>query len=243
MPPKARTGVWKAAIFIAALLVLTALWQWGPLADLLDPHAWDSLQDDLKGAWYGPVGGVAAYVVLGLLLAPHMALIAVTDLVFGPYAGFVVSVLGGLLSAAANYSVGARLGRRQMLERTGGRLHRLSTALGGRGIEAMIAARLLPIAPFALVSYTAGASHIRFRDFMVGTLLGIVPLTIGVTFLTEQFASILKNPSIVDIALQIVLAVVIGAIAVFGTSLLRRHLRRRREHVAGMRADLEPDED
>lgn len=119
--PGERTGVWKAAILLGLFAVLTALWQWGPLADLLDPHTWDSLQEDLQGRWYGHVGGVLAYVVLGLLLAPHTALIAVTDLILGPYGGLGVSIVGGLLSAATNYGVGARLGRRQMLERTGGR--------------------------------------------------------------------------------------------------------------------------
>ena len=95
----------------------------------------------------------------------------------------------------------------------------------------MVVARLLPIAPFALVSYAAGATHIRFRDFMIGSLIGIVPLTAGVTLLAEQFGRMLREPSATNIALQIALAALVGGVAVLSVSLVRRWLRRRRADV------------
>ena len=228
MAPMRRRRAVRAALVLVVLAGLTALWQWGPAADLLDPNAWDDWQRALRGRWYAYAGGIAAYVALGLLLAPHMALIAVTALVLGPVAGFAVSVFGSILSAAANYGVGARLGHRDVLEGAGGRLHRISVAMGEPGIETMVVARLLPIAPFALVSYAAGATHIRFRDFMIGSLIGMLPLTAGVTLLSEQFGRMLREPSATNIALQIALAALVGTVAVLGVSLVRRWLRRRR---------------
>ncbi len=229
MAPKRRRRVVRSALFLVVLAGLTALWQWGPAADLLDPNAWDDWQRELRGRWYAYAGGIAAYVGLGLLLAPHMALIAVTTLLLGPIAGFAVSVLGSILSAAANYGVGARLGHRDVLDGAGGRLHRISVAMGERGIETMVVARLLPIAPFALVSYAAGATHIRFRDFMIGSLIGILPVTAGVTLLAEQFGRMLREPSATNIALQLLLAAVVGIVAVVAITWVRRHVRRRRE--------------
>ena len=229
MAPKRRRRVVRSALFLVVLAGLTALWQWGPAADLLDPNAWDDWQRELRGRWYAYAGGIAAYVGLGLLLAPHMALIAVTTLLLGPIAGFGVSVLGSILSAAANYGVGARLGHRDVLDGAGGRLHRISVAMGERGIETMVVARLLPIAPFALVSYAAGATHIRFRDFMIGSLIGILPVTAGVTLLAEQFGRMLREPSATNIALQLVLAAVVGIVAILAITWVRRHVRRRRE--------------
>ena len=229
MAPKRRRRVVRSALFLVVLAGLTALWQWGPAADLLDPNAWDDWQRELRGRWYAYAGGIAAYVGLGLLLAPHMALIAVTTLLLGPIAGFGVSVLGSILSAAANYGVGARLGHRDVLDGAGGRLHRISVAMGERGIETMVVARLLPIAPFALVSYAAGATHIRFRDFMIGSLIGILPVTAGVTLLAEQFGRMLREPSATNIALQLLLAAVVGIVAVVAITWVRRHVRRRRE--------------
>ena len=229
MAPKRRRRVVRSALFLVVLAGLTALWQWGPAADLLDPNAWDDWQRELRGRWYAYAGGIAAYVGLGLLLAPHMALIAVTTLLLGPIAGFAVSVLDSILSAAANYGVGARLGHRDVLDGAGGRLHRISVAMGERGIETMVVARLLPIAPFALVSYAAGATHIRFRDFMIGSLIGILPVTAGVTLLAEQFGRMLREPSATNIALQLLLAAVVGIVAVVAITWVRRHVRRRRE--------------
>jgi phospholipase D1/2 len=234
VPPRRRARILRVTLFVALLAGLTALWQWGPAADLLDPSAWADWQRQLRGHWYAYFGGIAAYVGLGLLLAPHTALIVVTALVLGPIAGLIVSFVGGMLSAAANYGVGARLGHRDVLDIAGGRVHRLSVALGERGIEAVVLARLLPIAPFAMVSYGAGASHIRFRDFMIGTLIGIVPGTIGVTLLADQFGRTLREPTATNLLLQIALAAVVGTIAVLGITWLRSYLRRRH-------AELDPE--
>ena len=40
---------------------------------------------------------------------------------------------------------------------------------------AMVAAALVPIAPSGLVYFVAGASHIRFRDFLLGSAIGMIP--------------------------------------------------------------------
>ena len=44
-----------------------------------------------------------------------------------------------------------------------------------RGLLAVVTFRLLPVAPFTLVNLAAGASGIRFADFLVGTVIGLLP--------------------------------------------------------------------
>ena len=34
---------------------------------------------------------------------------------------------------------------------------------------------MLPIAPFSIVNVVAGASHIRWSDFLLGTVIGLLP--------------------------------------------------------------------
>ena len=57
----------------------------------------------------------------------------------------------------------------------GSRLNRITRRLAKKGVMAIAVVRLLPIAPFSVVNAVAGASHIRLRDFMLGTALGMAP--------------------------------------------------------------------
>jgi phospholipase D1/2 len=42
-------------------------------------------------------------------------------------------------------------------------------------VLAVAAIRLVPIAPFTLVNLIAGASKIRFADYLLGTVIGMAP--------------------------------------------------------------------
>ena len=41
----------------------------------------------------------------------------------------------------------------------------------------MVTVRILPLAPFGMVSYAFGASGVRLRAYLVGTVLGMLPAT------------------------------------------------------------------
>ena len=43
------------------------------------------------------------------------------------------------------------------------------------GLFYIFAIRLLPIIPYGLVNFAAGLTSIRFRDYLIGTILGTVP--------------------------------------------------------------------
>jgi uncharacterized membrane protein YdjX (TVP38/TMEM64 family) len=67
----------------------------------------------------------------------------------------------------------------------------------------------VPVAPFTVVNLVAGASDIRFRDFLVGTIIGLLPGLIALTLLGYQISELLTEPS----ALQ--LAILAGAVAIW----------------------------
>ncbi len=89
-----------------------------------------------------------------------------------------------------------------------------------RGVLAMTAVRLVPIAPFAVVNMVAGAIHLRLRDFMIGSALGILPGTLVATVFGDQLVTGLRDPR--SINLWLVAALVLALIA--GTRLVRRWL-------------------
>src|SRR3546814_321468 len=90
---------------------------------------------------------------------------------------------------------------RDALRRLGGAtLNRLSERLGERGIVSMAIIRIVPFAPFSVVNLLAGATHIRFSDFMLGTALGMAPGALALILLGDRLAEVMRNPTPASLA-------------------------------------------
>jgi phospholipase D1/2 len=199
IPEEARRPVpWRLigfGIFGVMLALLTIAWRWTPLREWANLASLLDLARSLEALPFTPLAIVASYVVAGLLMVPVTLLIAVTGIVFGPVTGAAYAIGGSLLSAAVTYGLGRWLGRDTVRRMLGARINRLSRRIAKRGILAMVVVRLLPIAPFTVVNVVAGASHLRFRDYLLGTLLGMSPgIAITVTFV-HNLAQAIRNPS------------------------------------------------
>jgi uncharacterized membrane protein YdjX (TVP38/TMEM64 family) len=147
------------------------------------------------------------------LLVPVTLLIAATGIVFGPLMGAVYAIAGSILSAFTTYWLGEWLGRDTVRRLVGPRINRLSKRIARRGIIAMMIVRILPIAPFTIVNIVAGASHIRLRDFLLGTLFGMTPgIVLTVTFV-HNLAEVIRNPSPVSLAILALVVVSLLCVA------------------------------
>ena len=97
-----------------------------------------------------------------------------------PLAAGSSGTAGALLSGFVTYSIGRHLGRDTVRRLAGARLNQISRKLAERGLLAVVLVRMVPVAPYSVVNMVAGASHIRLRDFMLGTLLAVSFLFIAV---------------------------------------------------------------
>ncbi len=216
VPEDARRPVPRRMIGLGTLAVVLALfavaWRWTPLSEWVNLASLVSLARSLETLPFTPVAVICSYAIAGLVMVPVTLLIAVTGIVFGPVAGAFYAIGGTLLSAMVTYGLGRWLGRDTVHQLVGPRINRLSRRIARRGIIAMVVVRMLPIAPFTVVNVIAGASHIRFRDYMLGTLLGMTPgIIITVTFV-HHLAEAIRNPSPGTIAvLALVAALLIGS--------------------------------
>ncbi len=215
VPKDARRPVPVRLIGLGVLAVMLALlaiaWRWTPLGEWANLEALLDLARSLEALPFTPIAVVASYVIAGLLMVPVTLLIAVTGIVFGPVTGAAYAITGTLLSAAVTYGLGRWLGRDTVRRLVGARINRLSRRIAKRGIIAMVIVRLLPIAPFTVVNVIAGASHLRFRDYLVGTFLGVAPgIVITVTFI-HNLAEAIRNPSAGTVSMLLgIVALVIG---------------------------------
>lgn len=196
-----RRGIRIAAAAVAAILVIVLVWRYTPLSELADVEAVTPWFEALRESAWAPAIVPAVYALASLCVFPVTVLIAVTGAVFGPLLGFVYSVAGCLAGAAATFLVGVVFGRLMLIERLGVRVSKVVRFFRDRGVVSVALIRLVPVAPFSVVNVVAGAARVRFRDFMLGTALGMVPGIALMTLLGDRLRRLWEEPDAGNIAL------------------------------------------
>ena len=155
----------------------------GEVAAWLAPH---------RHAWYALPALMITFVILALV--PVVLLIAATGIAFGPVLGPLYAMAGCLASASAAFALGRWLGRRRV-ERWGGpRIAQITRKVARNGTLAVFLIRKVP-APFALVNVVIGASPIRYREFVIGTVLGMALVVIALAGFSAQLTEFWRDPS------------------------------------------------
>ncbi|MDB5807904.1 MAG: hypothetical protein JWN94_26 [Betaproteobacteria bacterium] len=232
LPKEAKRPTAHGAILLAAVVVvlsgLAAAWRWTPLHDWVSIASMVPLVDTFTRSPWAPFAVVAIFVIAGLMVFPVMVMIGVTGIVFGPLLGGIYALAGAVASAATTYWLGRVIGRETVRRLAGPRLNRLTQQLARRGLVAMSLVRVVPLAPFTIVNMVAGASLIGFRDFMLGTVIGMTPgITITVLF-ADRIAAAFSAPSAATLGW---LGLITG-IAIAAALSLQRLLRRPGDRAA-----------
>ncbi|MFW6147933.1 MAG: VTT domain-containing protein, partial [Thermodesulfobacteriota bacterium] len=211
--PKSRRLFWIAGILVF-MVFLSAAWRWTPLNKWIDLQNLGAVADTLRGSTAAPFIMLAIYPIGSLILIPVTLMIVSTAFIFGPLAGLIYSLLGSMFAAAFTYGIGRFLGRDTVRRLGGSRINRLSKRLSRHGVITTAVVRMLPIAPFTVVSMAAGASHIHFRDFIFGTLLGMSPGIIAITIFEHRLEVAIQEPGTESFAILAILLVLIIIAAV-----------------------------
>ncbi len=210
-------------LLIVASAALALAWRYTPLREWLALDRLVAAGQALQAHRFAPAIVVAGYVAAGLLAFPLLLLVAATAIVLGPWVGGVCSMIGALLSAVVTFAIGRHLRRETVRRLAGSRLNRLSLRLARQGLLAVVAVRILPLAPFSIVNVVAGATHIRWTDFLLGTAIGLLPGILTASIFVDRAAAAIRDPGPGTFALLAAAAVAIVALV----ALLRRMLARR----------------
>jgi uncharacterized membrane protein YdjX (TVP38/TMEM64 family) len=206
---------------LAVILVISA-WPW-PAGD----HAGDiraslAAAAPHRTAWYALPVVAVAYIALGLAFVPVLALVAATGVAFGPWLGPVYAMTGCLASASTGFGLGRWVGRQRVQQIGGTRVRRLHQALERNGTLAVFVLRKVP-APFMLANIVVGASGVRYRDFLIGTILGMGALVIALAGFGYRLTRVIDHPSWTEV----LGAAAILAVPLTTALLINRALRRR----------------
>ncbi|HXC52293.1 MAG TPA: VTT domain-containing protein [Candidatus Limnocylindrales bacterium] len=211
---RAKTHLARIAVMLVVLAALAACWRWTPLKELIDPARLASLGAELQGSAIAPFAVIGAYVLSGLVALPVTVLILATAAVFGPWLGMLYSLAGSLASATLMFAVGRVAGRNTVESLTGRHFQKIARGLRGRGLLTMIAIRVLPVAPFTIVNMVVGTSPMRFGDFALGTVIGMLPGIVGLSLFQTQLELSMREPGMKSLALlALVSALFVGVLA------------------------------
>ncbi|MEA2119978.1 TVP38/TMEM64 family protein [Halovibrio sp. HP20-50] len=224
----------KGAGLLAAVILLAVMWQLLQRYDLLTQARLSELIDYVRQWRTAPwmfAAVMITYASALLVMFPLSLLVMVTGLLFGPLWGLAYATLGTLTSSIVSYWVGHWLGRDALMHYGGRHLRGLSGYLSRRGIRTMTVVNLLPLAPFTLTNMLAGAFHLKFRDYMIGSTLGIVPGLAAVILLGSQLGALFTAASAQELILAGVgLAAGLGLLVGLKRYAKRRQASQKRPH-------------
>ena len=149
----------------------------------------ERLQDFFRSAGiWAPVAYIG-FVVAEVVIAPipGLMLYAPGGLIFGPWYGGLLALVGNVIGSGLACSLTRSLSHRWLERLTGHEsMERLQTELNRRGLWMIFVLRLNPLTSTDLLSYAAGFTRIPVYQVMLATGLGMAPLCFAQSWLSDS---------------------------------------------------------
>ncbi len=177
-----------STIFVG--LILTVLIKLFNLHDYIaDILAWI----DSAGAW-GPLIFIMVDILVVIFLIPGVLITMGAGFIFGVTQGSIYIVLATTIGAAisfttSRYVFSERISHYFSSHRKAQYLNRF---LAADGWKIIFFIRLIPFFPFKLSNYLFGLTEFKMRSFVIGTFLGIWPITVFNVYIGSLAASLSK---------------------------------------------------
>lgn len=160
----------RPALLIVLVLAGTALLVATGVPSIEEIRGWTS-----AAGWAAPVTFALLYAALTLVPAPATVLSIAAGVLFGLPLGLAAAMSGAVLGAMIAFGLSRWLGRSAVARIPSERLAWLDRKLSRRGLTAAIGIRLVPVIPFPALNYACGLTGIGVRDYLLGTVVGIIP--------------------------------------------------------------------
>ena len=187
--PKAgdrRKALIKAGLFLLFIALAIGLVRYSPVKDYLTAEA---LQQFLNAAGlWAPVVFMVVYAAGVCLFVPGTLLTGLGAAIFGAYWGFLYVWIGAMIGASLAFFIGRTLGRDFAASLIGDKLQKYDEAIRRNGFATVLYLRLVYF-PFTPMNFGMGLTSVGFRDYVLGTGLGIL---VG-TFIFTFFIGTLKD--------------------------------------------------
>lgn len=196
------------------------LYRFTALQEFLTPQTLELILN-ASGFWAPAVFIVLEALAIALFV-PASILIVLSAGLFGAYWGFLYGWLGAWAGAACAFFVGRTLGRDFVKSTIGDRLKKYDDAIEKNGFTAVLYIRLLN-APFTPMNYGLSLTKVHFKDFFLGTGLGVMVSVFAITFLSGMIRDVWISGRWNDlISLKVLFGLVLYAFSFFIPLILKK---------------------
>jgi uncharacterized membrane protein YdjX (TVP38/TMEM64 family) len=128
-----------------------------------------------------PLLFVALYCVSSLLFVPTAPFVLAGGALFGPVWGTLLSLLSATVGAVSAFLISRHKGTDWLSSRRVSRIHHAIEQTKYQGWKSVAMFRLTP-APFSMVNYGFGLTHITLRHYVLATFFFLMPYKIIITY-------------------------------------------------------------
>ena len=139
---------------------------------------------------YGKYAAVCFLLIFSLkpilLFLPSSMMSIAAGMIFGPFIGFLLNLVGFFLSATLGFYLARFLGKDFVDKLLKGKAVKINSNLEKSGIKILFFIRFTPVIPFDAISYACGLSKMKYKDFIIGSMLGVFFETLCYAFIGES---------------------------------------------------------
>lgn len=171
---------------------------------------------------------IVAYAGFVALSVPGAALFTITGgFLFGPWFGTAYAVIGATLGATVVF-LAARVGLAGLVARAGPKVRLFEAGFRDNGLNYLLVLRLIPLVPFWLVNLVAGAVGLKLSAYLLGTFVGIIPVTFIYASLGNGFGTLVEEGRHPDLSILFHPSVLLPIVGLAALALLPVAFKRRR---------------
>lgn len=156
---------------------------------------------------FSPVIYIILFTIVPLTLFPDSILAIAGGMCFGMVGGFIYTMIGASFGGALSFFLAKSLGHKVFNKFIKKDISNLENAIKNKGFVLVFVLRLIPLFPFDVISYAAGFSGVKFKDFALATILGIIPGVFVFINIGDKSAQTASSSFYVSIALLVGLIV------------------------------------
>lgn len=175
----------RLALLVVTLVAVGAIARVTPVASMLSLDGLINGVRSLQSTAWAPFVFVLVYVTTTALGLPGSVVTIVGGVVFGFGWGALYNSIGANIGANAAFGLARMLGRDGVERIVGKRIRRLNNAMLRHGLIGLLALRLIPLVPFNALNFGSGLTRLRWREYIIATMVGILPGTLVYTFFAD----------------------------------------------------------
>ncbi|WAM31875.1 TVP38/TMEM64 family protein [Caldicellulosiruptor naganoensis] len=159
------------------------------------------------GIW-APMAFLILYSIKSFIIfIPAGIFMLAAGLTFGTFLGSLILVVGTLLSSTVGFVFARYFGKdyvQKKLQNT--KFSNLGSKIAQKGFLIILLLRLVPILPYDAINYICGLSKIKYKDFILATLIGTVPACFLYAYLGENLLKPFSKGFYFSVALVILIS-------------------------------------